>query len=125
MSLCFLAAFTRWKSAYDTERRLTDGEFLDHILAHFRGECHKEDGIPSCVEPLVAFEPWLASFREVALSNDYKPLEGKTSCTMPSEPAIYMDTDTSYHKKILELCLEGQFEEVKVALTAARAFSMS
>ena len=107
MSLCFLASSTRWKSAYDTERRLTNGEFLDHILAHFRGQRHKEDGIPSCIEPLVAFEPWLASFREVALSNDCEPLVGKTSCTMPSKSGIYMDTDTSDHKKILELCLEG------------------
>ena len=35
-----------------------------------------------------------------------------------------MDTDTSDHKKILELCLEGRFEDVKVALIAARARSL-
>ncbi|KAJ4990057.1 hypothetical protein SVAN01_04520 [Stagonosporopsis vannaccii] len=99
MSLCFLEAFVRFKSGAIPEQ-----EFLDNLLAHFRGTRHREDEKQSNGEPLANFEPWMASLRDVALAGDYKPLE-----------------DTSNHETLLSLCLQGRFEKFKAAINSSRA----
>jgi hypothetical protein len=71
MSLCFLKAFTKVKGG-----AITQQEYMSMLLSHFREVRHREDDIPGSKEPLANFEPWAASLRELALSSDYKPLEG-------------------------------------------------
>jgi hypothetical protein len=74
MPLCFLRAFKCWQDG-----KASDKEFLDYLLAQLRGVRHKDNDIPSIEEPLAAFEPWLACIRDLALADDYEPLDGMSS----------------------------------------------
>jgi len=79
MSLCFLKLWLSWKDG-----ELPEQEFLSHLLAHYRGICHKDDEIPSTGEPLANFEPWLASVRDLALAGDYESVEGTSATVLKS-----------------------------------------
>ena len=72
MSLCFLKAFTDAKTG-----SITQQEYISNLVSHFRGLRHQEGEIPSVIEPLACFEPWVASLRDLALTSEYEPLEGK------------------------------------------------
>jgi hypothetical protein len=72
MSLCFLKALTSLVNG-----SITQQEYISHLLAHLQGVRHPDDNIPSIKEPLVSFEPWAASLRDLALATKYEPLEGK------------------------------------------------
>lgn len=75
MSLCFLQALSKLKQS---ENSITEQEYIQHLVAHFRGIRHPEDSNTSVADSLQAIEPWAGSLREIALESMYDPLHGKT-----------------------------------------------
>lgn len=71
MSLCFRAAFRAKQS-----QSITEQEYLRHMIAHFRGVRHPEDGGTDVI--VSKFDPVGASFRVMALRSDYEPLLGES-----------------------------------------------
>ena len=70
MSLCFRDAFVSKQSG-----TITEEEYLDHLIAHFRGVRHPQD---SDKEDVITakWDPFGASIKEMALRTDYEPLQG-------------------------------------------------
>ena len=69
MSLCFLDAFEAKQAHF-----ITEGEYVSHLLAHFRGVRHpQDDGTDGRLE---GSDPVGASMRELALNTDYEPMKG-------------------------------------------------
>jgi hypothetical protein len=69
MSLCFRDAFEA-----KVCHHITEDEYVRHLLAHFRGVRHPQDGGPDW--RVEASDPVGASIRELALSTDYEPMKG-------------------------------------------------
>jgi hypothetical protein len=73
MALCFLQALAEAKRR---ENNIAEQEYIEHLVAHFRGIRHSEDSIASVGDTLAAIEPWAGSLREVALASTYGHLQG-------------------------------------------------
>jgi hypothetical protein len=70
MSLCFREAFLD-----KIFNKISEEEYLNHLIAHFRGVRHPLD---SGTDPIVeVHDPIGRSFKKVALRADNEPLEGK------------------------------------------------
>ena len=74
MPLCFVKSFA------EVGRRgggVREREYLHDALAHLSGVRHAEDHDKGPIVTLTKFEPWLASFRELALAKNYQPFNSR------------------------------------------------
>jgi hypothetical protein len=86
MSLCFLQALSKLKRL---ENSITEQEYIQYLVLHFRGVRHPEDNIAGVADTLQAIEPWAGSLREIALESVYDPLQSKTQLTYVHPRPIY------------------------------------
>jgi len=98
MSLCFLEALTAF---IRRENGITEQEYIQHLVAHFRGIRHPNDNIPSITNTLSAIYPWAGSLREIALESVYDPLP-----------------DTSTYETFFLACAQGDEPLLKTTLQA-------
>ncbi len=79
MSLCFEAAFRAKQSG-----EITQEDYLEHLTAHFTNVGHPEDDKENITADarVWSMDPVGASFRDMALKGDYKPLQGKCPSSM-------------------------------------------
>ncbi len=75
MSLCFRDAFVA-KQAH----RITEAEYVDHLIAHFRRVRHPQDSDRDVIT--AKWDPFGASIREMALRTDYEPLRGEIALVL-------------------------------------------
>ncbi|EON66483.1 hypothetical protein W97_05581 [Coniosporium apollinis CBS 100218] len=95
MSLCFEDAFTEFKSG-----RISEVEYLGHLLAHFRGSRHPGDSDSRNFKAVLgSFNPYAESIRQAALETDYQPLENTTAL-----------------ERLFEACLAGNSAQFKSSL---------
>ena len=73
MNLCFLPALA---AAYTEVGGITQREYIEQLLAHFKGVRHPQDEILSISTTLATIEPWARSLRGIALGSSYEPVEG-------------------------------------------------
>ena len=69
-SLCFLEAFNAKQNDQITEK-----EYLNHLLAHFRGVRHSQDN--NIDDVLLKTDPFGDSIRRMALGPDHDPILGE------------------------------------------------
>lgn len=75
MSLCFREAFLAKQ-----DHKITEEEYLGHLIAHLRGVRHPQDSDRDVI--VSKFDPFGASIREMALRTDYEPLQGESILLM-------------------------------------------
>jgi len=93
MSLCFQDAFVAKRSF-----TITEAEYIDHLIAHFRGVRHPQDSDRDAIS-VKKWDPFGASIREMALRTNYEPLQ-----------------DTAPYQELFCSCLTGNLDQVRSSL---------
>jgi hypothetical protein len=72
-SRCFLDAAALWRAR--GELKISDEEYLDSMLAHFKGVRHSYDKIKG--DTLGFVDPFANSLRELIFEHEDTPVDGK------------------------------------------------